>query len=313
MLNDVKNTLSVVTQILANDVLPYFDIHKELSASDISAITSQFLTVQTALIQCDQTLEATVLAVEQKINDFNASSGGSSASVTGAYKALKVSSTGLDANVTVTCDELVLSSTSGYKTLKNINLTFNALDTGAITASTWYAVHIAYNGTTAIGILSLSSTAPTLPAGYTFFARVGWIRTDATANKYPLPIIQNGNKVHYKLVANGALGGLPLMASGTLGNILISAPTWVAVSVSAFVPPTASTIYANGFSPNNGAFILAPNNLYGGWYNTTKSAPHYGNISYGGVNASLMLESTNIYIACSVACYLYCQGWEDNI
>lgn len=312
MLNDVKNTLSFVAQILQNDVLPYFDIHKELSASDISAITAQFLTVQTALIQCDQTLESTVLAVEQKISDFNASSG-SSASVTGTHRNLKVSSTGLDANVTVTCDELIVSSSNSlYKTIKNVNLTFNTLDTGSITASTWYAVHIAYNGTTALGILSLSATAPTLPTGYTFFTRVGWIRTDATANKYPLPIIQYGNKVHYKLVSGGALSGLPLMASGTLGNILISAPTWVPVSVSAFVPPSAHSILVNGFSPNNGACILAPNNLYGGWYNTTKPSPHYANTSYGSINADMILESQNIYVACSVATYFFCQGWEDN-
>lgn len=254
----------------------------------------------------------TVLVVEQKINDFNASSGGSSASVTGAYKALKVSSTGLDANVTVTCDELVVSSTSGYKTLKNINLTFNALDTGAITASTWYAVHIAYNGTTAIGILSLSATAPTLPAGYTFFARVGWIRTDATANKYPFPFTQYGNKVQYKLVAGSNLTTHRLIYFGTAGNV--STGSWGnPISVSPFIPPTASTVHVNCSSWNSCACMLAPNNLSGAYNSTTNPPPFYSNPAYATINARMILESTNIYFACSAAVMFLCFGWEDNL
>lgn len=312
MTTDIENAIISANDILANVILPYFQSNHSYSVSDMSAIMSQFVSVQQKLLAVDGYMDAKYTTIEQKIADFNASSG-SSASVTGTHRNLKVITTGLDTNVMVTCDELILSSSNAlYKTIKNINLTFNALDTGSITASTWYAVHIAYNGTTAIGILSLSATAPTLPTGYTFFTRVGWIRTDATANKYPLPIIQYGNKVHYKLVSGGALSGLPLMASGTLGNILISAPTWVPVSVSAFVPPSAHSILVNGFSPNNGACILAPNNLYGGWYNTTKPSPHYANTSYGSINADMILESQNIYVACSVATYFFCQGWEDN-
>lgn len=311
MTTDIENAIGVVNDILVNQVLPYFQSTHSYSVSDMSALMSQFVSVQQNLLAVDGYMDSKYLAIEQKINDFNASSGGSSASVTGAYKALKVSSTGLDANVTVTCDELVVSSTSGYKTLKNINLTFNALDTGAIAASTWYAVHIAYNGTTAIGILSLSATAPTLPEGFTFFARVGWIRTDATANKYPFPFTQYGNNVQYKLVALSNLTAPRLMASGTLGNV--STPTWSAVSVSAFVPPTAKIINVNAFSPNSGACLYAPNNLSGSYTSTINPPPFYGNAAYSEINGSVVLESTNIYVACSVACYFFCAGWEDNI
>jgi hypothetical protein len=310
MLSDVKNALAIATSILQNDVVPYFDFHKELSATDLSAITAQFLTIQTAILQCDQTLDSTVLAVEQKIADFNASSG-SSASITGSYKNLKVSTTGLDSNVTVTCDELVLSGVSGYKTVKNVNLTFNTLDIGTVSASTWYAVFIITDGTTISGLLSLSATAPTLPTGYTFFARVGWIRTDATANKFPFPILQFGNNVQYKLVATSNLLTPRLMASGTLGNV--SNPVWSAVSVSAFVPPTAKIINVNGASPNSGVTLFAPNNLSGAYNSATNPPPFNGNAAYSLINGSMVLESTNIYVACSVSSNYFCFGWEDNL
>lgn len=56
MLTDVKNTLSIVSQILSNDVLPYFDIHKEMTATDLSAITAQFLNLQSTLINLNQSI-----------------------------------------------------------------------------------------------------------------------------------------------------------------------------------------------------------------------------------------------------------------
>jgi hypothetical protein len=58
------------------------------------------------------------------------------------------------------------------------------MDTGAKAASTWYAVHLLWKASdgSADALFSLSSTAPTLPAGYTKFRRVGWIRTNAAGN-----------------------------------------------------------------------------------------------------------------------------------
>lgn len=56
MLTDVKNTLSIVSQILSNDVLPYFDIHKEMTATDLSAITAQFLNLQSTIMNLNQSI-----------------------------------------------------------------------------------------------------------------------------------------------------------------------------------------------------------------------------------------------------------------
>lgn len=60
-LTEIQNTLSVVTQILQNDVLPWFDVSRSsLSASDLSAILSQFLTVQSQLITLNNGIDVSL-------------------------------------------------------------------------------------------------------------------------------------------------------------------------------------------------------------------------------------------------------------
>jgi hypothetical protein len=58
-----------------------------------------------------------------------------------------------------------------------------ALDTGAIAINTWYYVHLIKRlDTGAVDILlSLSPTAPTLPAGYTVSRRIGAMKTNASS------------------------------------------------------------------------------------------------------------------------------------
>jgi hypothetical protein len=58
-----------------------------------------------------------------------------------------------------------------------------ALDTGAIAINTWYHWFVIFNPTTGASdvLLSLSPTAPTLPAGYTIFRRIGSACTTSPA------------------------------------------------------------------------------------------------------------------------------------
>ncbi|MFC2254538.1 hypothetical protein ACETRX_33345 [Labrys portucalensis] len=57
------------------------------------------------------------------------------------------------------------------------------LDTGSIAASTWYHVHLIRkdNDGTIDALLSLSATAPTMPAGYIARRRIGSIRTNGSS------------------------------------------------------------------------------------------------------------------------------------
>lgn len=94
--------------------------------------------------------------------------------------------------IDIDADELVLTDTGGNKYLaESVNLTVdltvagaNGLDTGTEAVSTMYYLWVIYNPTTATvaGLLSLSSTTPTMPSGYTYKRRVGECYNDSGGN-----------------------------------------------------------------------------------------------------------------------------------
>jgi len=244
-----------------------------------------------------------------------------SVGIQGASKNLLALSTGINANVSITADTVIVENTGGaYLNLENVNVTIdtaaavgvNSLDTGILAGSTWYSTWIIWNGTTIAGLASLSATAPTMPAGYTHKARVGWIRTDGTANKYPLSFKQQGKRANYVVVSGSNVPNLPIMASGINGSQ--TTPTWVAVAIGAYVPPTAGQIGINLYSQN--AVIVAPNNAYGAIASTTN--PPYASMSGAASGSTLPffmgIESANIYWASNAASgVLATSGWEDNL
>lgn len=247
------------------------------------------------------------------------------AAVQGVFKKLKLSATGTSANVSISCDEIVVEDAgNAYKTLRNLNLTVagvssgvaNGLDTGVLAASTWYSVWVIYNGTTTAGLLSLSATAPTMPSGYTHKARVGWIRTDGTANKYPLSFKQSGRDVQYVVSAGSNVTAYPQMASGTPAF-----PT--AVAVANFIPSTAdmfkACLYCGGNATNNGSVALAPNNLTSNTTaNPTAITSNVGNYAPNMSLGEIILESANVYWGViggsnPGASALAAFGWRDNL
>ncbi|MBF0639775.1 phage tail protein [Pseudomonas protegens] len=245
--------------------------------------------------------------------------------VAGSFSNLRGSATGLDSNVKFTADELCVKNALGQQlVLKDVSITLSTvafgpggLDTGPVANNTWYSVWVIWNGSNRAGLLSLSATAPLMPAGYTHKARVGWVRTDDGA-KYPLSFIQSGPHVQYKVAAGSNVQSMPLAASGSAGSP--TAPTWVAVSVSAFVPPTAGIIMPVLSLPlaTSATANVAPNTSYGG-YNSPTNPPPFGISASGSllpssVKGELLLESSNIYWASnSPASRLYIGGWEDSL
>jgi hypothetical protein len=238
----------------------------------------------------------------------------------GGFKKLSISAAGTGATITVSCDELPMSDgAGGYVTESNVSGTItttntgaNGLDTGALATSTWYSIwRIGRADGTRAWLLSLSATSPTMPSGYTYKARIGWFRTDGTANKYPLAFKQIGGQVRYVVNSGSNVTGYPLMASGAQGSV--STPTWIAVGVSNFVPSTASIIHMVSVDSLGGETILSTNGQHG-TYTNSANVPSYtsdaGTSGYGGSQAALLLESTNIYRAASGG-HLVCTGWED--
>lgn len=113
--------------------------------------------------------------------------------VTGTVKGLVIANnTGTpNTKVDVAGDEIVLKSAAGQTVLgqpvavtidATVSGAANGLDAGGLAASTWYYIWLISDGTTVAGLLSLSSTAPTLPGVFTFKALVGTVVTDATSH-----------------------------------------------------------------------------------------------------------------------------------
>lgn len=230
-------------------------------------------------------------------------------------------------NRTTTADALAVADGAGnYKTLTSINVTgnigaavgANSLDTGSLAASTWYYEHVIYNPTTTTSakLYSLSSTSPTLPSGYTMWARTGAARTDANKILY---YTASADRLNWYVVTPGTnVPTAMIMASGTSGNP--ATPTWTALSVSSFVPPTAAVIDVGVLSLSSGAqTIVAPNQNYGSYSSTTNPPPIncQSTSSWGAVLSKRMpLESTNLYFASNATAGnnpITCFGWEDNL
>ncbi len=234
-----------------------------------------------------------------------------------SFSGLSISATGTSSNVSILASELLLRGAGGLPRLvSGVNLMLNTagagdngLDTGTIAASTWYALWVIDNGTTTASLLSLSGTAPTMPAGYTHKARVGWIRTDSTANKYPLAFVQRGRRVQYVLA--GALTAYPALFFGTTSGAQ-------AVSVSSFCPNTAAAIAVTWgvVGTGSGATVaIGPNAAAA--VSSSAGFAYLGSSSNtfsGTNNCAMLLESTNIYVNSSNGNgHVSATGWEDNL
>jgi hypothetical protein len=224
-------------------------------------------------------------------------------------------------HVTLAADYITVTDGTNFQTLafnQAINLGTTgagALDTGTIAIDTWYHIWaIAKADGTTSAIASASSTSPTMPSGYTYKARMGAVQTiHASATLYGT--WQLGKNAQY-VVGLAQTSHLPSMGTGNSGSV--GTPTWTALAVSSFVPPTASQIKVVLGAGIDGANIIAaaPNNSYGS--DTSNSgAPMIMTNTNGAFLTStgkMLLESTNIYWASTGATnYIACMGWEENL
>lgn len=237
---------------------------------------------------------------------------------------LKVTST-----TNVTCVADFVTTTDGTSVLTTAlsgvcnlgaNGAANTLDAGTIAIDQWYAIWAIAkaDGTTAT-LASLSFTAPTLPTGYTFKARIGAVQTiHASATLYGT--WQFGNKAQY-IVGLASTATLPLIVSGAQGTYSSAGtPTWATPSVVRFVPPTASEIQIVHTSNWKGGLAsniqIAPSNAYGSGSGASGNMPPYDNsgAAAGTNNFWMTLEATTIACATGAAgAAISCMGWVDNL
>lgn len=233
--------------------------------------------------------------------------------VAGGFRNLVITGTG-NATATLTADALTLEDSTGraYRA-RGVSLSLNlgstganGLDTGSETANTWYSLWAIYNQTTntLACLASISATAPTLPAGYTYKARFGWLRNDASANLWRS--LQYGKRV--QIVAGTNPGAPPVIVSGNNGAVLTAAP------LANFLPPTAAVLHAVArYQFTEGyTFFVGPNSSYNISTGFLASGIA-GSSVFLSVPFSMVLESANIYYASNNSNSIAAVGWEDNL
>ena len=226
----------------------------------------------------------------------------------------------------LSADAIIVQVPSGaYYQLDSVTLTGTIasnwsgggnLDTGSVAPSTWYAIYVIYDPTTATSALlySLSATSPTLPTGYTAYGRYGWRLTNSSSHF--VESVQKGKRAQF--IATSSSTALPgVTGSGTIGNV--NTPTYVGISISGIMPSTASVMHGSLQIAGVANAILAPNPNWGG-LNNSVFGPLCGGLggSGGTFNTiqyfSMILESTSIYWATDGATIVVIAlGWEDNI
>lgn len=270
---------------------------------------------------------------------FNASTPSVIQPVQGTFKNLKITNGGTpDTQIAITADQVMLQNNAGGAAkVSTVSVTIsmvasgaNGLDAGSVAQATWYYIYVIYNGSTTAGLASTSPTSPTLPAGYTFFTRLGAITTGAASTNLTR-IIQYGRDAQYVVTPASQTAALPVITSPVGGS------PWNAYSVSSVVPTAVASkiriasqfaIAANSTSVTN-ALMVAPNNNYStsSGLVTSPFQPFARGANYGGGTVSeatqfndvfeFVLESTNIYAgivgAQVTSSSLSCIGWTDNI
>jgi len=164
-------------------------------------------------------------------------------------------SVGLPLNVAATqTGTLPVAAGTGAVTINTAVNGAGGLDTGTIANSTFYAVHAigdSFGIEPGSAMLSTSATAPILPAGYDMFFRIGYVKTNGSAQI--LPFRQDGCGLDRWMWYDA-----PIATDITSG----SSATYAAVDASAGLPSSTPTMVSwyCAFTPTAGddTLVLAP-------------------------------------------------------
>lgn len=236
----------------------------------------------------------------------------------------------------ITANQFIVGNSGGWSTLLNnvsVSVTSSisgagGLDTGAVATSTIYYEYVITqaNGASPAGLLSLSSTAPTLPANYVAWGRTGGVAiTDSSGNFYRITL--KDYTAQYIVTPATNTNRLPIICQGALGSGAgAPIPPWsvtlVAVSIASVIPTTASSaryamtnIYGNSsLSVCCGA--LAPNANYGTTYPPPGWVGNQGNQGDAKI-VEMLVESNNVYVASGTGTpanfAVSALGWTEGI
>ena len=241
--------------------------------------------------------------------------------VKSVHSNLVISSIGFVKTATISADAVVLldsnnnayMATSVAQTPSLASSGAGGLDTGAVAANTLYSEWLIYNPTTVTlsALFSLSATAPTLPSGYTYKARVGWCLTDGSSNV--LAFHQYNEDLNLD-VTN--VNTLTKVATGSAGNIT---GTYAFVNNTAFCPSTASHMRLLIYNQNV-ILGLSPDPWRGAHQSTT-NPPWYGSepSTSNALTETILVPNQNSGFYWfnndpgSTRAIIYGAGWKDNL
>jgi hypothetical protein len=193
----------------------------------------------------------------------------------------------------------------------------NGLDTGGVTANTWYYIWGISDGVTT-GVIATASPPPTLPilpTGYKYACYAGAVKTGTGAVFYGTK--QIGNEARYVLGGMLLTTALPILASGGGGGGCNSTtPTWAPQTVrGTFVPFTATLLdlIASVGTGATGTLAIAPTTSYPGtgWFMIQSTA---ANTLLFANPMRMFLEANSIqYCDTSLTGTVTASGWKDGV
>ena len=179
------------------------------------------------------------------------------------------------------------------------------LDSGTVAANTWYYIFLVSNGIYNHLLASTSSTAPTMPTGYTYKKLISAVKTNSSS--YIEAFVQHNDRIMYsstKLIKSGTHGSNPI--TGTLawstGHTVRGASGTIV-----WAPDKAASIYIT-LIHNGHQCAAAPNTSY---TNVTGASPAPLSLNtYGSITAEFIFSSNDIYyVGQNTGCAVYASGF----
>ena len=220
--------------------------------------------------------------------------------------------------VDITASEIVMSNAQGgnYRLLSygtcTVNFSTNGaggLDAGTVAANTWYYLYAIGTGSASSCIAASGPTAPTLPALYTYFVRLGAIRTDSAAATL-WPIYQAGRAARF--TASPATGADRLATSSAVGTCGVTVTSATVATWGVTVPPTAInvTLTLGAHGGVAGAFQFPVSAVAAG---AVPGTQFYSATDSGQEVVMPYIGAATLNVCNQAGSAIYVDGWTDNI
>lgn len=171
----------------------------------------------------------------------------------------------------------------------------NGLDTGSIAQASFYYVWLIDNGSAPAGLVSLSSTAPTMPAGYSYKCRLASIATNGSS-----PVMFAQIVLGSRTILTGNSGSSVTGVNGNCG-----AGTYVLAGFGTMSP---TAIRAIGFIHNAAGTVGVATATNGGPIATVASVQSQVYFE-APVNTPQQIYLCNSDVSNNITVY----GWEDSV